>query len=135
MGILDRFKKSQEAELDRDVDDLGSLKTRIEVLPATYPTTIQVSGSFAQDPKDLVPLICRNIDDAVRALTTGRDPNGRPITEAAVGRGLGNLVEATRAPRFVGGVSTALNMQGVTEFTNAMDELEMIARRMQARSA
>jgi hypothetical protein len=135
MGFLDRFKKSQEAGTDRDIDDLQSLKARIEPLPAKYPTKTTVVGSFAQNPKELVPLICRNIDDAATALTTGRDPKGNPITKAAVGQGLGNLVQATRGPRFMGGVSMALNMEGVQELMKAMNELAGIALRLQAESA
>jgi hypothetical protein len=135
MGILDRFKKSKEADVDRDIDDLQSIKARIEPLPAKYPTKTKVVGSFAQDPRELIPLICRNIDEAARALTTGRDPKGNPITEAGVGKGLGNLVEATQGPRFVGGISMALNMEGVQELMKAMSELQGIARKLQARSA
>jgi hypothetical protein len=135
MGFLDRFKKSQEGGIDRDVDDLRSLKARLEPLPTKYPTKTTVVGSFAQDPKELIPLICRNIDDAARALITGRDPKGNTISEAMVGKGLGNLVQATRGPRFMGGISMALNREGVEELTEAMNELAGIARRLQAGSA
>jgi hypothetical protein len=134
VGILDRLKKSHESDADRDVAELRSLKARVAALPTRFPTTTKVVGSFAQHPSELVPLICRNIDDAATALTTGRDPKGNPITESAVGKGLGNLVQATREAKFVGGVSMALNMEGVAELMKAMDELAEIAQRLKARS-
>jgi hypothetical protein len=113
-----------------EIDDLASLKGRLELLPSRCPPTATVVGPGVKQAEEQIPIICRNIDDAVRALTTGRDPNGNRITESEVADGLTKFVQATQDPGFVGLMSLALSMDGVSELMRAIDELAGIAARL-----
>lgn len=126
MTVPDRIRKAKRAE----IDDLESLKGRLELLPSRCPPTATVVGPGVEKANEQIPIICRNIDDAVRALTTGRDPNGNPITELEVADGLTNLIQFTRDPGFVGGISLALSMEGIMELTKEMDELAGITAKL-----
>jgi hypothetical protein len=125
--VPDRFGNGPERA---EIDDLESLRARLELLPSRCPPTATVVGPGVQQAQEQIPIICRNIDDAVRALSMGRDPNGNPITESEVADGLTNLVQATRDPGFVGGMSLALSTEGVMELLKATEELADIAARL-----
>ena len=127
MRVPDRFGKGPERAV---IADLESLRGRLELLPSRCPPTATVVGPGVQQAEEQIPIICRNIADAVRALSMGRDPNGNPITEFEVADGLTNLVQATREPGFVGGMSLALSTEGVMELLKATDELAGIATRL-----
>jgi hypothetical protein len=74
-----------------------------------------------------IPIICQNIDDAIRALDTGLDRSGNPVTKRQISDGLKRLVEATRNPGLVGLLTAVLASHGIQRFEHHMGELERIA--------
>lgn len=112
------------------ISDLQTLKSKISELPRRYPTGAFTFGAGAGTAREQIPIICRNIDDAVRALKTGLDPNNRPITKPQIADGLKRLVGATRRPAFVGLITAVLSSSGISELENYMNELEGIASKI-----
>jgi hypothetical protein len=115
-----------------EIDDLESVKSRLEVLPHRFPATATAVGPGAQQAKEQIPIICRNVGDAVSALRTGRDPGGNSITGSRVGNGLQRLANDASGPAFSGLMLTALSTDGVRELEGLIDELVGIAARLQA---
>ena len=109
------------------IQELEILKSKISELPKKYPTGTFTFGAGAGRAQEQIPLICRNIDEAIRALTTGLDPYNRPITKSQVADGLNRLVNSTKNPAFVGLMSGILDSQGIRTLENCMSELEQIA--------
>ncbi|HTP29947.1 MAG TPA: hypothetical protein VMK12_30360 [Anaeromyxobacteraceae bacterium] len=109
-----------------EITDLEALQARLELLPTRYLTKGQVV-SYGPGPQEQIPIICRNIADAVKALRTGRDANGTPITASQVGTGLENLVTAVSGPAFTGGMSLVLGADGVREFESSINKLASVA--------
>lgn len=77
--------------------------------------------------EEQIPTICRNVDDAVKALRTGRDANGNPITTSEIGQGLQRLVDHTRQPGFSQMMALALRPDGIAELESSITELASIA--------
>jgi uncharacterized membrane protein YhaH (DUF805 family) len=111
-------------------EDLGRLRVHIAALPERYPFAGVSFGAGAAQAAEQVPIICRNIDQAITALETGRDPNGNPITPELVGSGLQRLVVATRKPAFEALMITVLSPVGIQQLQGALVDLEHIAQRL-----
>lgn len=96
MGIFDKLfgKKKEKAKII--AQELQGLKNKIFELPRRYPTGVHTSGSGVAQAQEQIPIICRNIDEAIRALNTGLDPHNRPITKSQIADGIKCLVNATR---------------------------------------
>jgi hypothetical protein len=125
MGIFDKiFGKGKTSET---VQKLQALKSKISEIPQRYQTGAFVTGPGVGQVREQIPIICRNIDDAIRALKTGLDPYNRPITKPQIADGLKRLVDQTRRPAFIGVISTVLRVEGVSELEKYMNELEQIA--------
>jgi hypothetical protein len=124
MGIFGRLRKSKESEL---IGELESLKAKLSKLPQEYSTGAFTFGQGVSTAQEQIPIICANIDDAIKALEKGVDRSNRPITRSQIADGIRRLVIATRRPAFVGLVSTVLNPMGVRELESCMDELVQIA--------
>ncbi|HUS03969.1 MAG TPA: hypothetical protein VMY79_00350 [Dehalococcoidia bacterium] len=128
MGIFDKvFGKSKVSDI---VQELRTLKTKISELPRKYPAGGISFGSGAGQAQEQIPIICRNIDEAIRALNTGLDPYNRPITKSQIGDGLTRLVNATRKPAFVGLMTAVLSNNGIQLLENHLNELEQIGNRI-----
>ena len=65
MGIFGRGKTSGI------VQELLTLKTKISELPKQYPVGGFSFGSGAGQAQEQIPIICRNIDEAITCLNTG----------------------------------------------------------------
>lgn len=106
---------------------LLNLKAELSSLTTKYPSTGVSFGGGAVQAQEQIPIICQNIDDAIKALNTGQDPHGNPISKRQITDGLKRLVAATRNPAFVGLVTVVLNSDGIQQFEHLMSELERIA--------
>ncbi len=109
---------------------LLNLKAELSSLTTKYPSTGFSFGGGAVQAQEQIPIICQNIDDAIKALNTGQDPHGNPITKAQITDGLKNLVEATRKPAFIGLMTAALNGEGIRQLEHNLNELERIAEKI-----
>jgi len=121
MGIFGKKKTSEV------VQELLTLKSKISELPQKYPTGTFTFGTGVAQAQEQIPTICRNIDEAIRALDIGVDPYDRPITKSQIADGLIRLVNATRKPAFVGLMIAVLSSEGVLVLETYMNELEQIA--------
>ena len=117
-------KKKNTSEI---VQELLALKSKISELPQKYPTGTFTFGTGVGEAQEQIPIICRNIDEAIRALDTGVDPYNHPITKSQIADGLIRLVNATRKPAFVGLMIAVLNSEGIQALENHMNELERAA--------
>ena len=124
MGIFGRLRKNKDAEI---IGELKTLKAKLSILLQKYSKGAFTFGQGVSTAQEQIPIICANIDDAVKALEKGVDRSNRPITRPQIAEGLRRLVIATRRPAFVGLVSTVLNPTGVRELERCMDELVQIA--------
>jgi len=128
MGIFNRiFDKSKTSGT---IQELQNLKTKISELPKKYQTHAFVTGPGVGTVREQIPIISRNINDAIKALKTGLDPYNNPITKPQISDGLKHLVFETRKPAFTGLLSTIITTTGIIEFKNYMNELEKIAVRI-----
>lgn len=129
MGIFDKLfgKKKEKARASKELQDL---KIKIFELPRQFPTGVHTSGSGVAQAQEQIPIICRNIDEAIRALNTGLDPHNRPITKSQIADGIKRLVNATRKPAFIGLMVVVLGDDGIPVLENYLNELEQIANRI-----
>lgn len=107
--------------------DIMTLKTNISMLTKDYPAKGESFGPGADIAKQQIPIICRNIDQALNALKTGLDPNGNPITKEQIGDGLAKLVDDTKRPGFSGLMSGVLSIEGVSKMEGYLNELKSLA--------
>jgi len=129
MGMFDKlFGKQKTAS--GIVQELLTLKSKTSELPQKYPTGALVFGAGAGKAQEQIPIICRNIDEAIRALNTGLDPHNRPITKFQIADGIKRLVNATRKPAFIGLMTVVLSGDGIQLLENYLNELEQIASRI-----
>ena len=106
---------------------LFDLKAQLSGLTTQHPATgVNVGGGVSQ-AQEQVPIICQNIDDAIRALQTGLDRAGTPVNKSQIKDGLKRLVAETRKPAFVGLMTGALNSDGIALLEQHMGELERLA--------
>jgi hypothetical protein len=112
------------------VQDLLSLKARVSELPRQYPVGGLSVGPGVGQAQEQITIICRNIDEAIRALNIGLDPHDRPITKPQIADGLNRLVNATRNPAFAGLMTVMLSGEGIQVLENYVNELEQIANRI-----
>lgn len=108
------------------VPKLLKLKAKIDAIPAQSSIDGLIFGSGAEQAKQQIPIICRNIDEAAEAIESGRDPHGNPITFDQIAAGLKKLVEATRKPGFEGLLMTILKPDGIKELKDCLDDLEQL---------
>jgi hypothetical protein len=120
------FRRGKSAKSSHE-KPLIDIKERIARLPTQFPTSAHTFGAGAMQAQEQIPIISRNIDQAVAALKTGIDPNGNPITKQQISSGLKNLVRATQKPAFIGLMSAVLDSNGIQQLERSMVELERIA--------
>ena len=125
MGIFDKLFGTGKAS--GVVNELQTLREDISILPVQCPALGVSFGGGARQAQEQIPIICQNIDQAVKALKTGLDPNQRPITKQQISAGLKNLVNATRKPAFIGLMTVVLNGDGIKLLENHLNNLERIA--------
>ncbi len=124
----------EQAETGKGLDNgydqiekaLLGLKNKIAVIPKQSAAKGFSFGPEAGQTQQQIPIICKNIDDAVVGLRTGKDPNGNPITPGQVGSGLQNLIEATRRPGFDALLMQAINDEGLIKLKQYLKEMEQI---------
>jgi len=115
------------------IQELRTLKTKISELPAQYAVEGFVFGVGLGQAQEQIPIICQNIDQAIRALNTGLDPYNRPITKPQIADGLKRLVSATRKPAFIGLMTAVLNSDGIQSLEDHLNYLERIANKIEAK--
>ena len=130
MSSLNQQTDGKQSANTGDDQILLDLKAELAELTAKYPAAGFSFGSGATQAQEQIPIICQNIDDAIKALNTGQDPHGNPITKAQITDGLKNLVEATRKPAFIGLMTAALNGEGIKQLEHNLNELERIAEKI-----
>ena len=106
---------------------LTSLKTQLESLPSKHPATATVAGPGLEQAEEQVPIICRNIDDAIISLRTGRESGGAPVSLWQVGTGLQDLVGDVSGAGFSGLMLAILSPEGVREIERLVAELGDLA--------
>jgi hypothetical protein len=121
-----------QAQLEKTmVATLNALRGLIAVLPERFPRESPpeslVFGTGYEQAKQQIPIICRNIDEAIHAIQTGSDPHGNPITKPQIADGLRRLVAETRKPAFATLLSFVLNPEGIKELADCMNQLERAA--------
>jgi hypothetical protein len=124
-----RWLKKQPAG---PVERLVAIKSRLASLPAKHPAHAVAVGPGVAQAEEQIPIICRNIDDAMAALQTGRDPAGHSIEPWQVGKGLEHLVGDITGPGFSGLMLVALSADGVTELERGIEDLAAVASDLQA---
>jgi hypothetical protein len=127
-----QVKISKEKAAKTNVEqDLLNLKSKISELPKKYPIKeVSSFGAGLSQAQEQIPIICLNIDQAVKALKTGFDPHNNPITKPLIAQGLKKLLAATRAPGFIGLVGTVINADGIKMLEKHLDELSNITSRI-----
>jgi len=110
------------------VQRLQTLKSKIAELQKDGGSFGDVSEPAASKSRQQVPIICRVIDDAVRAYETGRDINGRPISPVQLADGIRRLAADTRKQEFQFTLSLTLGRDAIGRLESYMNELEAIAR-------
>lgn len=128
--------KKEEKIKTNAVQDLENLRIKISQLPKKYPVEGKISfGNGLTQAQEQIPIICMNIEQAIRALKTGFDPNNNPITKPLIADGLKNLIKATRKPEFIGLLSTILNFDGIQRLERYINELEQISNKIRSGEA
>jgi len=128
MGLFD--KSSGKRKTPEIVGELQALKTKLSELPAKCPAGGISFGAGAGQAQEQIPIICQNIDQAIRALNTGLDPYNRPITKPQIADGLKRLVSATRKPAFTGLMMAVLSSDGIQALENHLNDMERIANKI-----
>jgi len=106
---------------------LRSLRARIHEVSATPSDGVLTVGSGVGQAHDNIEIICRNLDDAVACLETGRDPAGRPITHAEIAAGLRRLATAARQPASMALLTMVLGDGAARTLERRLGELEETA--------
>jgi len=128
MGMFDKlFGKGKATGV---VQELQALKTKIADLPAQCPAKGISFGAGAGQAQEQIPIICKNIEQAIVALNTGHDPHNNPITKPQIADGLQRLVSATRKPAFTGLMTAVLNSDGIKSLEDHLNYLEQIAEKI-----
>jgi hypothetical protein len=130
MGPSDQIPSGEQVAVQEITRNLQNLKRELFNLPKTHPTKAFTTGAGVAQAQEQIPIICRNIEDAIKALQTGRDPKGNPITKHQITDGLKQLIAETRRPAFIGLLSTILDGYGIEHFEQLMAEFEQIAERI-----
>ena len=121
------FGKSKTSGI---VQELQTLKIKISELPAQCPAKGISFGAGVTQAQEQIPIICKNIEQAIIALNTGFDPYNRPITKQQIVDGLKHLVSATRKPAFIGLMVAVLSGDGIQSLENHLNYLEQIANKI-----
>lgn len=109
---------------------LQSIRNALEDLPVSFATTAMAIGPGAEIAREQIPIVCRNIGDAIAALRAGADQTGEPISAAQVGRGLQALVDDATGPAYSALMSTVLDREGVAALERSIGALAGVARRL-----
>lgn len=104
---------------------LTHIAERMRVLPLDHPTNAVVAGTGTGAGSDMLTTVTETCEVAARAVATGLDPAGNPITGAQVASGLRALVSDMRAS--VGLLYTAVDAEGVQLFERALQAIESAA--------
>jgi TolB-like protein len=109
------------------VEELRSLRNSIFALSQRRSDAVPAVGPGAGQAVENIQIVCRNVDEAVRALETGLDPHGRRITKTQVAAGLRRLVDATRQPACISLLTVVLGDDAIRSLENHLRELERMA--------
>jgi hypothetical protein len=129
-ALIDRLFRHRVGEA---VEALEHVQARLLALPDQHPARGTAVGPGLRTAQDQIPVICRNLDDAVAALRTGHDPAGNAIAASQVGTGLQHLVDDASGPGVAGLMRVTLDDAGVRQFERLVDELGRIAARLRHR--
>lgn len=110
---------------DGAIRSLREIRESLDSLPRSHATAATVLGAGAGAGSELLGIVGRNCLDAIKALESGRDPEGLPIEPRQVGVGLGNLVADARGD--IGLLYTALDPEGVRLFSALLDDISATA--------
>lgn len=114
---------------------LLAIKATLGDLPAAFARTTTADGPGVEIAREQIPIICRNIGEAIAALRAGADQTGEPITVAQVGRGLQALVDDATGPAYSGLMSTVLDHEGVAILERSIQALAGVAKHLQGSHA
>jgi len=128
-ALKELLPEGKEKEIE-PAHELQNLKIKISELPKQYPAGGISVGPGVGQAQEQISIICRNIDDAIRALNTGLDPYNRPITKSLITDGLRRLVDATRKSGFAALMLGVLSSDGILLLESYLNELEQIANRI-----
>lgn len=128
--LIDRLFRHRVGEA---VEALEHVQTRLAALPDQHPARRTAVGPGQRTAQDQIPVICRNLDDAVAALRTGHDTAGNAIAAAQVGTGLQHLVDNASGPGVAGLMRVTLDDAGVREFERLVKKLGRVADRLRHR--
>lgn len=122
-------------EIDEVAARLLAISETLRDLPVSFAATATADDPGAEIAREQIPIICRNIGEAIAALRAGADQTGEPITVAQVGRGLQVLVDDATGPAYSGLMSTVLDHEGVTALERSIRALEGVAKHLQGSQA
>ena len=105
----------------------GDREEVIRLLQVTHGKIARL-GPPPRGPGHIHPGICMNIQQAIEALRTGVDPNGRPITAPQIGAGLMKLTAYLQQPGWSWLASAAVSDGQMTLLKTYVYDLEQIAR-------
>lgn len=100
---------------------------RLRSIEVVDRTAAAAAGAGVEQARDQIPIICDNIDHALRALRTGASADGRPTSPAQVGAGLSALAADVTGPGFDGMMSSVVGPRGVRAVQREVRELDRIA--------
>ncbi len=126
LGI--KKKDAAAVGLSNEIEkSLSDIRTKFTQLPHSFPAIGESVGPGAEVAKQQISIISTNIEQALKALESGLDPNGNPITRELVGEGLTHLVNAAQCSEFLGLMSCILSIEGVTQMEGYLNELKSLA--------
>jgi hypothetical protein len=120
---------------------LFSKQERLRVLPQSLqemaakfaglqpPATVRPSQGTSSGER-ILTTICGACDDAIQALRSGLDVDGRPITRTEIADGLQRVVSDGRSNLVMYRMASVLTPQGLRLFEEYLGQLERLARRI-----
>jgi len=110
------------------IQALQAQKCKIAGLQKADGPFVGLPPQVAAKSQQQVAIICRVLDDAVRALEAGRDINGRPISPAQVSAGLQRLIADSRKPQFLMTLSMTMSNDSIRQLESCMNEVETLLK-------
>ena len=112
------------------VGELKALRRQISSLPERHASDADLAGGGVAQARQQFEVLCKVIEDAIRALEHGVDTHGSTISHADIARGLNRLVATVRRPQWFGLVSSILDMEGPKELQGCIDRINRVAKKI-----